>query len=61
MSMKVKFLIRSNFIKATPKEKIRRVLYILLMGLISPIAVPTMFLATIFDEVIIRLNEWLWS
>ena len=59
--MKVKFLIRSNFIKATPKEKIRRVLYILLMGLISPIAVPTMFLATIFDEVIIRLNEWLWS
>ena len=59
MSMKV--IIRSHFIKATPKEKIRRALYILLMGLISPIAVPIMFLATIFDEVIIRLNEWLWS
>ena len=36
--MKTRILIRSHFVKATPKEKIRRALYILLMGLISPIA-----------------------
>lgn len=60
MKVTIKSKIRENFVKATPKEKACRVTYLLLMLLLCPIAIPSMFIAYVCDEVIDKLNDLLW-
>lgn len=48
-----------NYVNAPFKSKMKRALYLMIVGLMAPITVPTMVIAACCDGFIFKLQDWL--